>query len=368
MDKNTVLAFVLMGIVLIGMPYYNDFFFPQEPVTEQVETERTAPDQDRDPQQSTPPVMQEEMQSSDQLAAKPETVSEKPASETKERLPESTIHVSSPLYSGKITTRGGVISSWNIDAYENRSGGPVAMVDPGKRANLGISFRTMDGDTVHSIQNDFYLVGRDSRSEHRLTVNPDNQETITLRCDLDEQRYIEKRYTFFGDRYDIELEVVLKGIAPDVVDGKYFIHWDSAVPMSENNPKDELKYVKSYALLGSDIEDFEVDEEEVEVLNLSGNTQWISTRTKYFGAAVIPQDNVGSGAILRGYQQEYGEEINREYSLSLAMPMGQEQVVSDKFIVFMGPLEYTLINGYNVDLEQMMDFGWKYSPARQNDI
>jgi YidC/Oxa1 family membrane protein insertase len=95
----------------------------------------------------------------------------------------------------------------------------------------------------------------------------------------------------------------------------------------------------------------------------SGATKWVATRTKYFVAALAPLSREGIGFSASG-QRNFAsagtEEIEtKRIGVSLEMPLETGSHLTDKFMVYVGPVDYHILRGYRIGLERIVNLGWK---------
>ena len=126
MDKRTVIAFALIGLILILMPYYmqllqGDTPQPSAPVEEKPALRQTEPPQITD----TPPERQPTQQPETQ---QPPIQDEKPA--TPSTFQARDIVIDAELYRAVISTRGGVITSWQLKTYYDGNGNWLELMAP----------------------------------------------------------------------------------------------------------------------------------------------------------------------------------------------------------------------------------------------
>ena len=114
MQTRTLIAFVLMGLVLFGLPYFFKSFGPPKPVKE---AKAAAPAAPAPQPPSTTPV------------ALPAT----PPAPVDGRLvashDEQTIVVDTDLYRVVLSNRGAVVTSWTLKKYPNAAGKPLEVVN-----------------------------------------------------------------------------------------------------------------------------------------------------------------------------------------------------------------------------------------------
>ncbi len=176
MERNTLLAVILIAVVFILTPYYFEWISPPVITEEPSEFDNPAPI------------------SSD---TQPEIVEANPVQqivETDEK--EKTYTISTPLYTADISSKnGGSITSFVLHEYQLHDSANVNLINSRNTDNLLISYRSVDGDLV-SLNNIWepavYNKNLDVRSpgqalgfktlvgghtvEKTLVLNPDNYE------------------------------------------------------------------------------------------------------------------------------------------------------------------------------------------------
>ena len=295
MDKKTIIAFVIIGLVIILTPYYMDLITP-----ESVKLQRQA-------QQERARIIQDSLRLAQMRAAQEvqtreeEPVQiEKPAQKFEELVTsnERKIKIETPLYSAVISTKGGTIDSWIFKNYRHRNGNPYDLIETNE-GNLALSFTDIEGDLVDTKDLNYSVRGfEDGGSDINYDLTSGSaSETIELILNLGKNREIRKSLTFHYDKYYVDLSVKLINMDRYIDGREYDIYWGGGLGYSETGMDDD-RYAKAYILLGAD--------ERVDVNagtknmgkreSFSGNTEWIAERTKYFSMAIIPKGTPGKGA------------------------------------------------------------------------
>ena len=80
--------------------------------------------------------------------------------------------------------------------------------------------------------------------------------------------------------------------------GNYAVTWSGGLPQTENNPKDELTWFGGYVYQAGKPYAFEklssgIKDDPSYWGKVSGNTDWVAVRSKYFVSALIPEDGTG---------------------------------------------------------------------------
>lgn len=352
LDRRTILAFLLIGLVLIFMQtsVYKRWLYPggmpQKPTeskavvdTLQIGAGVTSGGRSEDTQTSV---------SFEGLRARSAVM--RPVWEGPE-FEERTIVVRTSLYEGTISTRGGVVRSWKMLRYQRPDSESVELVGLRDKSNLALRFVT-DIDTVDTGEWPFSYAGPDT-----LELADGETDSVVLHTALTDGRRIEKRFVFAGGRYDVDLSVVLEGWDASVADRSYRLVWSGGMRSSEARVAEDAGYTKAYALLGKSLEKFDVGRSRAKQDTISGITHWVAQRTKYFTVSVIPLTRPGEAAEFRGWKEELPAGEWKYYEVAVRMPL-VKPLEAHEFRVYLGPLDYYIVRTYGVGLERMMDFGW----------
>ena len=213
MDRRTVIAFALIGLVLILMPYYMQFFQGDEPQLPDP-VKKTAPRQIDPPQiTDTHPEPQPTQQPKTQ---QPPVQDKSPA--TTSTFQARDVVIDAELYRAVISTRGGVITSWQLKSYFDLHGNWLELIPP-NGAGLGA---TVGPESLNGLE---FTPDRDG-----LEIYGDTQDLIVFRAQSP-RGPVEKRFQFQGNRYRIHVSVITEGLARD---DKLGITWDGSLADTEN--------------------------------------------------------------------------------------------------------------------------------------
>ena len=351
-DKRTIFAVILIGLVLVFVQteFYQDRFMPPPPEL---------------PEQSTPLAQESREQTGgifEGLRTTESTLIQpaEPAEPAQEEEMGSfvslvgdgnTIMIETPLYFATLSSKGATIHSWRLKAYDDPNDEPVQLVGQPAEGNLALLL-PVDLDTIDTSP----FVFSYDKSAIRVEGN-EAQESITFTLNLGNDRIIRKTYTFYPDKYSVDLRVELLNFNGYLVGFSYYLTWRSGMPSTEPDLKTDMESAQGYVYQG-DSETFNIsDEPETELFD--NTIDWVGIRTKYFATAVIPTSAKGQSVLFHGTPVDVGQKVPlRKYGFELKMPFDQKARRIDDFTVFLGPLDYEIVKSYNVDLEEMVDLGW----------
>ena len=169
MDRRTVLAFALIGLILILMPYYMQLVQDDRPKPSgdrPLSVEESASRQTEAPQIADAP-------SDPQLLQQPKTqqpFNDKASPAPSTNFQERDVVIDSELYRAVISTRGGVITSWQLKTYFDRNGNWLELIAPNS-TGLGVAIAGNSLDDLKFIPD-----------RYRLEISGDMQDLIVFRA------------------------------------------------------------------------------------------------------------------------------------------------------------------------------------------
>lgn len=347
MDKNTVIAFILIFIVILLMPLYF------EAINEDV----TPPDNSQTidtEEKLKPPITTQERKS---------TAEEDKALETEGKTlidytPPEIYTIETDLYIAKLSSQGGgVINSFVLKNYERRTAEDTSLVElinKNRKAPLFLRYISIDGDSVELDQN--FKLDFSSYTSEDNSFHIEDSDSLTLSFVLENRSnktIAKKTLTFYGNKYTIKLETDLTQLQNEMATDFYELSWYGGLPYTEPNITDEIRYSKAYAYSAGEKEDIDVKLGKREQTSFTGSTQWTAIRTKYFTTAFIPE-KPALGYLLTGVGIPLqGRDYQKIFTMHISLPSYTPSNIN----VFVGPLDYQIVKGLDVELEKIMSFG-----------
>ena len=334
MERNTVLALVLIGAILLLTPWYMKKVTGVKPSPAQETT---------------------------QDAAAPESVAETPV-QTQDPAPipaqaaralaqapvlnADTLWVETGLYRGALSNvGGGTILHWELKKFlkgDKSHDQAVNLVPQGASGNLGMSLDNGMDLSGQPFEKVFDTVSTDAGREVRkvgyaLTLPGGAKVTRTL--------------TFKDGRYDFGLEVATQGLS--AYDAGYLLRWNSGLTPTEQEPKDDMPYLEAVSMQGGEL----LKTKEKATGFNEGSTEWSAVRNKYFMAALVPRSAKGRGVSMEGEKGtvEDGGKTFSWKTMHMALAMGGAE--ASQLSVFIGPLDLPTVKSMGVNLEKVMNFG-----------
>ena len=324
MDRNSLLAFLLIAVIIFLMPEYYKLVYPPQPFTDSlfVDNEKTVRAVAPSSEKTIPPPSYDN-----------------PGERAKE------FSVITNLYSANISSiNGGSVSSFVLHNYALNDSESVELIDNNNINNLIVGFRSIDGEDVS------LAGGWVSDNDYDINVY-NNETTVTFKKIVDDKQ-ITKALTFYPDKYIIDMSVDLSAIQPWVSQGVSTVRWSGGLPLTEPNKNDELTYYEAMVFQGDETYSPKPkDLSQARLERMDYPTDWVAIRTKYFITALVPEKQAPGSEVFA--LEENG---NRRYDVGVFFNVDRPFL----YTLYIGPLEYGRIKNLGKNLDQTMNFGWAF--------
>ena len=348
MNKDTIIGFVLIALVLIGFSWYN------QPSTEDIEAARK--------QDSIAGAIKDN-------AAKQEKAEEAARKAKAEAAAkgDSTAQFFSALNgtnqtivlkNGKVeltfNTKGGTISKAVIKGFEN--------VDNSKKEVTLFDEKTQ--------QMNFMLAGK---SENIITQDmfftPSNvtDSTVTMTAQAGNGGSLVFNY-WLGKDYLLHFTMQANGLngmfAPSYKEMD--IEWTDLAIQQERGFTFENRYTSvTYKKNDGGTKNLSETSEEIDE-KIEEQLDWVAFKNQFFSAALISKDNFAGNSLLTSIPQQKGSGYLKQFNAKLKAAFDPTGAKPSEFEMYIGPNDFRLIKdveqqstfGKDLDLEQLVYLGW----------
>ena len=353
MDKQTTIAFVLIGIILVVWLYMT----APEPVVEKPkQTDSTTIVIDTlQKEQEIKPIVRE-----------PKTQENIPTQDTVSRKNEKITTIENEVFIVELSNIGGNIhkvflkdfNNWysindkSNDYYEKS----VQLINYSRGNTYNLSFVSTDGKAINT--GDYTFTS--DKAPGKYQINGKDSIIIRFTWKVGERQEIIKSYKFNGSSYEIGSKIELSGMRDVISNNAYDLVWNNGLRFVEYNTVDEANYSNSSVYYGDEqaILDASSVGEKVQE-DYHGRIDWIAVRNKYFAAVIIPENpsNV-DGAYLEGDREQISAHgVEEYYNARLILPFKNTDNETRSFKLYIGPVDYNKLKSLGSHLKALVDFG-----------
>ncbi len=346
MDRNSIIAIVLIGLVIILWPLYQRKVIGIDPSVQNAVQDRQAISDSLD---------QQDADTIRQVTEQPAAIeSHSVAGSSESHVEAQEVTVQNQFFKMTLSSLGGgSITKFQLKHYLDASGDPVNLIQMPPEPNLGITF-TYGGRINYELSH----IAFETMEQSINVFNDDTTKIIRYKHIFDNGKSIEKIFTVYPDDYDVDLQVIFSGMESRPPGDGYFIDWTGGLASTEPNKKDDLNYYQAFAMQAGE----ELKTKDKNTGIQEGQTDWAAIRNKYFLMALMPQNTKGTWARLFGEKITQTDENQETYewktmTIELGMPLKALPAEEARFKLLLGPMEYNLLKSYDNDLARMMNFG-----------
>ena len=347
MNRDTIIGFVLIALVLIGFSWWN------QPSAEEIEAAR--------------------MQ--DSLAAVMKDNAEKAQKETqkavKQALDSAALNDTTALFHQALsgTEQQIVLKNQKLELTFNTKGGTVskAVIKDFKSIDNTNNVTLFDKEDQRL---NFMLTGKqDNIVTQDLYFTPSEQtdSTVTMTAQAQNGGQVIMRYRL-GQDYLLSMSLQAVGLANAFAPSykEVEIEWSDHCRQQEKGFSFESRYTGLFYKEANGGSTDNLPETSDESKQIEERLDWIAFRNQFFSIALISKDDFSANSTLSSVQDEKGSGYLKQFDAKLKTafdPTGQK---ASEFEMYIGPNNFRLIQdveqqsafGKDLDLEQLVNLGW----------
>ena len=333
MNKNTVIAMVLSGLVIAAAMFVQYKFFPPAPAQQQPTAVASVTDQQAAVPQNTF-VAETIPADSGVLETPDETV-----------IGEQAVTVKTDIAEITLTNRGGDIISYKLLEHNNSKGDSyVEMVKNLTDRNRAFSI-ALGGAQAPALNQFFNVKEETVNGKHVVgffkTISIKNQDGSVSSFTL------AKRYTFLPDDYMFELAVTISGDADmqglNFDNAGYTLRTMPQIGPDWNAKADRYEYRNFFAYINGKKKDSTLKTNQTKVI--TDSVPWAGISGKYFSLIVIP--SVPAQQILYSAAQPNADTV-QDGQLFFSRPVITGNRVTDVYRIYLGPCSENILSTYNI--------------------
>ncbi len=346
MNRDTLIGFVLIGIVLIGFSWWN------QPSEEQI--------QEYQRQQDSIAAVQKDAEVKAQLAE-----AERKAEAAAALKSDSTalffqalngqtedIVLKNEKVELTLSTKGGTLTKAVILGFEDKdSAENVTIFDKGDEL---MNFM-LSGKNENIVTQDLFFTPSDiSDRTVTMTANAQNGGSLVLKYEL-------------GDDYMLHFSVLANGLAGQFAPNYQTmdINWTSMARQQEKGYTFENRYSTLTYREKEGSTDYLSETSDDEEM-LEETLDWVAFKNQFFSAVLISKDDFAKNAKVSSKMLEKESGYLKAYDAKLTTAFDPAGVKASEFEMYIGPNDFRLIKeveeqsrfGKDLDLEQLVYLGW----------
>ncbi len=363
MDKNTIIGFVIIALILIGFSQLN------KPSDAEIAQQKRYND-------SIALVQQTKAESeiaadkartavkTDSATALNDTVSKEKVADAFGGFSASAFGeekfytLENSLVKITLSSKGGRICEAELKNYRTHDSLPLILFDE-KESSMGFTLVTNNNRVINTSNLYFEPVSG-------IIKDKDGSQTLILRLKTTGEAYMDFAYTLPADNYMLSFGIKAKDMNTIMPLGTNFLEmqWASKIRQQEKGRKFEERYSTiEYKYLADDVE--KLSESKNDEKKLENKVKWIAFKDQFFSSILISNDAFSSTTLNSTVEAENSNYL-KSYNANMTVAFDPTGKQPTTFQLFLGPNQYKILSSYDKGLEgdaklklkQLIPLGW----------
>lgn len=254
----------------------------------------------------------------------------------------------------KISLKGGRVYSARLKDYKTFDAKPLILFS-GDSTVFGFNFFTSDNKAVQTNNLFFKPV-----SETRSYVVRSSAESVILRLNAGDDKYIEYKYTLAPDKYTVDFNVTFKSMEGIIASNQnsLTLDWKMYMPQQEMGRQNEEQYSTiNYKYYQDEVTGLGTRQSKENVkTDITTKLSWISFQDQFFSSIIISNDFFLNASV-SSTKTITSKKYLRYYTSEVGIPFaaGASNTVSMR--LFFGPNSIPILKKEGIQLEKVVFLG-----------
>lgn len=359
MDKNTLIGFALIFVLLIVWQQFNtptpEELERQQQIRDSIElVEQQGDAQIAEPEETAPKSIQEEM------ATLPDSLKDEKlaglfgpfaaAASGEEKL----ITVENDFMTLVLTNKGGRIKEVTLKQFEKN-----ILTEEKKEIKTELKLLSDEKNKFEYLLPIANLPSGGVRTGDLFFDVQQQGKEVVFRANAGAGSYFEQRYKLQDDGYGIDYDIKLEGLQNVLANNTEEIEliWHDYLDRIEINHNFERRYSTIYFKPADDGVDYcSCTSDDIEEIN-ERRIKWISHSNQFFNSTLLAKESFASGVLETQVFGEEDEDLKKLIS-SLKIPYARSSSENFAMEFYVGPNEFDRLRAVGHELEDIVPFGW----------
>jgi len=359
MDKNTIIGFSLIGLILLG------FWQLNKPNEKEVQSQKRYNDSIALVQQAK--VQAETAINKTAMVSKDSAIGTDTAAisssfgdfSASAKGEEKFYTLENELIKLTISSKGGRIYSAQLKNYKTHDTLPLMLFD-GKESSMGFTLATKNNRVLNSKDLFFEPVSA-------VTKDASGNQTLIMRLKTTGTAYMDFAYTLPVKNYMLSFGIKANGMTAVMPAGinSLDMQWSSKIRQQEMSRSTENRYAAiEYKYVADDVE--KLSESKNEEKELPNKVKWIAFKDQFFSSILIANQDFTSATLKSQVDENETSKFLKAYEAEMTVAFDPTGKVPTTFQLFLGPNQYKILSSYDKELptdsklrlNQIIPLGW----------
>lgn len=346
MDRNTVIGFFMIALILITFALFNSPKKDEQTATPtttiETSVKNTVTNKDSLPKSGNDTL------TNDTARIKANAVSNLPV----DFLPftkgdTNLVAFENEFLKIKINPKGGQIGSIELKKYKTFDQKPLILTNP-QSSSFGYEF-PFKNQIIKTSDLFFTLKEKNIKSA--------DSQTISMILKLNDHTYIEHVFKIYKSNYMIGMDIKMIGFDSIIPKNQNYLDltWDqNAIRQEKSLETERAASTIYYKYQNDDPTSLSLRKDEKELL--TGKIKWVSFSQHFFNQTIISREPFIRGAISTTTDKE--SPYIKNMNTILSFPYKHQNDETYHLSIYLGPNHYKTLKRYDEDLQKIIPLGW----------
>lgn len=364
-DKNTVIGFTLMVVLLIGFAWYQNGEMKKQAEAEQARLDSLAKVEAANPKPSEPT---QTIPTSDQAVIVAPAANDSASMASASGVLHEKFGILATAVQGE--ARDIILENNKVKVTLNTKGGMVKMAEltDGYKAYHSKENIRLWSDSLSAMKLAFNLYGKGNFKSDEFIFVPSTDyadaktaaQSVSMKLSTaDPNKYLELIYSLAPDSYQVGMKINVVGMGDDLeLGGKPMnLEWFVAGLPNEKGISAERSRCSVYYREMEEDRDYLSETAGDEYVS-EKKVNWMSFKQDYFSAAVVSEQGFNSGSLMQ-VNIPLDSARTKFYYANLGIAMNGGPSTSGDLIFYFGPNDYRELKKVNAaEFDRIIDYGW----------
>ena len=363
MDKNTILGFVLIALILVGFSVLN-----------RPSKEALAAQHAQDSITAVQKAAQQKINATDAAhTAKVDSLGTTAVTDTASASAsfgafapsgvgeEKLFTIENKVIKITLSNKGGRIYSVQLKKYLTHDSLPLVLFDK-KESSFGLILATNNNRVLNT--QDLYFEPIGITQNQTVTNGP---KSFTFRLHTDKEAYLDFVYTISPDDYMVRFEMKGKSmetvLAPNT--DRLEMNWNSKIRQQEKGRKFESRYTGLYyKYLGDNVNNLKQSGNDKQ--ELPNQLQWVAFKDQFFSSILVADKAFTSTTLESSFEEDESSKYLSDNKAKMSVSYDPKSTAATSFRFFFVPNKFNLLSHYDkgvtgdkeMKLTKLVPLGW----------
>ena len=253
-----------------------------------------------------------------------------------------------------ISTRGAVVKEALLKNYKTWDGKPLNLITP-TSSKQSLTINTPSG--VVDLSNLYF-------EPVQITTGADGEQVLSLKVEVDENRFIEQKFSLAKEGYILDNQFNIKGLDNQILDQKVAYNWNNKIQRAEellegNSGERAYSTITYFLASEKSFDEVSISQSELEEEKVNEPVNWLAFKQHFFLSAILPVKSVNDVNLSVGVPLD-DSTVVKDATMKFNIALADLKSNENNFRFYFGPNGYKTIKEIAPGFKDNVSLGWGF--------